>query len=111
MRPTPRTPRRATSTASSPRPPRRLPRPTPAPWHDATAQTPKTKQFAEQAAVPTRTMYATQSRRTTHRLAALDVPVPSWMRAPGEAPGMFALESAMDEMATSRGLDPVDFRI
>ena len=79
--------------------------------HDVIAQTAKTKEFAEQAAVPTRTMYATQSRRTTHRLAALDVPVPTWMRAPGDAPGMFALESAMDEMAISSGLDPVEFRI
>jgi len=79
--------------------------------HDVIAQTAKTKEFAEQAAVPTRTMYASQSRRTTHRLAALDVPVPTWMRAPGEAPGMFALESAIDEMAISCGLDPVEFRI
>src|SRR5215472_737192 len=79
--------------------------------HNVIAQTAKTKEFAEQAAVPTRTMYSTQSRRTTHRLAALDVPVPSWMRAPGEAPGMFALESAMDEMAIKCGLDPVGFRI
>jgi xanthine dehydrogenase YagR molybdenum-binding subunit len=79
--------------------------------HDVIEQTAKTKEFAEQAAVPTRTMYAAQSCRTTHRLAALDVPVPSWMRAPGEAPGMFALESAMDEMAINCGLDPVEFRI
>jgi xanthine dehydrogenase YagR molybdenum-binding subunit len=79
--------------------------------HDVIAQTAKLKEFAEQAAVPTRTMYATRSRRTTHRLAPLDVPVPSWMRAPGEAPGMFALESAMDEMAIGCGLDPVEFRI
>jgi xanthine dehydrogenase YagR molybdenum-binding subunit len=79
--------------------------------HDVVEQTAKTKEFAEQTAVPTRTMYATHSRRTTHRLAALDVPAPSWMRAPGEAPGMFALESAMDEMAIRCGLDPVEFRI
>jgi xanthine dehydrogenase YagR molybdenum-binding subunit len=79
--------------------------------HDVISQTAKISEFAEQAAVPTRTMYATHSRRTTHRLAALDVPVPSWMRAPGEAPGMFALETAMDEMAISCGLDPVEFRI
>ncbi len=79
--------------------------------HDVIEQTAKIKEFAEQTAVATRTMYATQSRRTSHRLAALDVPVPSWMRAPGEAPGMFALESAMDEMAIRCGLDPVEFRI
>jgi xanthine dehydrogenase YagR molybdenum-binding subunit len=79
--------------------------------HDVIEQTAKIKEFAENAAVPTRTMYATRSRSTTHRLAALDVPVPSWMRAPGDAPGMFALESAMDEMAIKCGLDPVEFRI
>jgi xanthine dehydrogenase YagR molybdenum-binding subunit len=79
--------------------------------HDVIEQTAKIKEFAEQTAVATRTMYATHSRRTTHRLAALDVPAPSWMRAPGEAPGMFALESAMDEMAIKCGLDPVEFRI
>jgi len=79
--------------------------------HDVIEQTAKIKEFAEQTAVATRTMYATQSRRTSHRLAALDVPVPSWMRAPGEAPGMFALESAMDEMAIRCGLDAVEFRI
>ncbi|MBO0791981.1 MAG: xanthine dehydrogenase family protein molybdopterin-binding subunit, partial [Ktedonobacteraceae bacterium] len=39
------------------------------------------------------------------------VPVPSFMRAPGECPGMFALESAMDEMAIACGLDPIELRI
>ena len=48
---------------------------------------------------------------TTHRLARLNVPTPSWMRAPGEAPGMFALESAMDELALAAGIDPVELRI
>jgi xanthine dehydrogenase YagR molybdenum-binding subunit len=42
---------------------------------------------------------------------ALDVPTPSWMRAPGECPGMFALESAMDELALACGLDPIELRI
>jgi xanthine dehydrogenase YagR molybdenum-binding subunit len=79
--------------------------------HDVIEQTSKIKEFAEQTAVATRTMYATGSRRTTHRLAALDVSVPSWMRAPGEAPGMYALESAMDEMAIRCNLDPIEFRI
>ncbi|MBA2345307.1 MAG: xanthine dehydrogenase family protein molybdopterin-binding subunit [Rubrobacter sp.] len=79
--------------------------------HDVIEQTSKIKEFAEQTAAVTRSMYATDNRRTTHRLAALDVPVPSWMRAPGEAPGMFALESAMDEMAEKCGLDPIEFRI
>jgi xanthine dehydrogenase YagR molybdenum-binding subunit len=79
--------------------------------HDVVEQTSKIKEFAEQTAYATRTMYSTEARRTTHRLAALDVSVPSWMRAPGEAPGMYALESAMDEMAIKCGLDPIEFRI
>jgi xanthine dehydrogenase YagR molybdenum-binding subunit len=56
-------------------------------------------------------MYAGAHRRTTHRLTRLDVPSPSWMRAPGETPGMFALESAMDELAHELGMDPIDLRI
>jgi xanthine dehydrogenase YagR molybdenum-binding subunit len=79
--------------------------------HDVIEQTAKIKEFAEQTASVTRSMYATKTRRTTHRLAALDVSVPSWMRAPGEAPGMYALESAMDEMAIKCNLDPIEFRI
>lgn len=79
--------------------------------HDVVEETARIKEFAEQTATPTRHMYAAAHRRTTHRLAALDIPVPSWMRAPGECPGMFALESAMDEMALACRLDPIEFRI
>ncbi|WP_243789315.1 xanthine dehydrogenase family protein molybdopterin-binding subunit [Saccharopolyspora gloriosae] len=78
--------------------------------HDVIEQTATVQEFAEQTAVGTRTMYAAPNRRTTHRLAALDVPVPFWMRAPGEAPGMFATEVAMDELAEACGLDPIELR-
>lgn len=76
-----------------------------------TEQTSKIKEFAEQTAVAARMMYAAPNRRTSHRLAPLDVPVPSWFRAPGEAPGMFGPEVAMDELAEALGLDPVELRI
>lgn len=79
--------------------------------HDVVEQTSRIKEFAEQTAVPTRMMYAAPNRRTTHRLAALDVPVPSWMRAPGETPGMYAGEVAMDELAVACGVDPIELRI
>jgi xanthine dehydrogenase YagR molybdenum-binding subunit len=79
--------------------------------HDVIAQTATIHEFAEPAAVVTRMMYAAPNRRTTHRLARLDMPVPVWMRAPGECPGMFALESAMDELAIACGLDPIELRI
>ncbi|MFF2819336.1 xanthine dehydrogenase family protein molybdopterin-binding subunit [Kitasatospora cineracea] len=78
---------------------------------DVVEQTARIKEFAEQTGVPARMMYAVANRRTTHRLAALDVPVPSWMRAPGVCPGMFGPEVAMDELAERLGLDPVELRI
>lgn len=73
-------------------------------------QSSRTKEFAEQTAVPARTTYAAPNRSTAHRIAVLDVPVPSWMRAPGECPGMFGMEVAADEMAEACGLDPIEFR-
>ncbi|GAA1291313.1 xanthine dehydrogenase family protein molybdopterin-binding subunit [Pseudonocardia aurantiaca] len=78
---------------------------------DVVEQTSRIKEFAEQTGLPTRMMYAAPNRRTTHRLAALDVPVPSWMRAPGECPGMFGPEVAMDELAEALDIDPVQLRI
>jgi xanthine dehydrogenase YagR molybdenum-binding subunit len=79
--------------------------------HEVEEQTSTVVEFAEQTALPTRMMYAAPARRTRHRLAALDVPTPSWMRAPGESPGMYALESAMDELALACGIDPIELRI
>lgn len=79
--------------------------------HEVTTHTSRVREFVEQAAVPGRVMYAAPDSRTTHRVVALDVPTPSWMRAPGEAPGMYALESAMDELADALGIDPVELRV
>jgi xanthine dehydrogenase YagR molybdenum-binding subunit len=78
---------------------------------DVVEQTSRIKEFAEQTGTPTRMMYASATRRTTHKLAALDVPVPSWFRAPGECPGMFGPEVALDELADELGMDPVELRI
>src|ERR671928_190074 len=78
--------------------------------HVAYEQTSTVREFAEQTTVPTRMMYASPNRRTGHRLAALDVPTPSWMRAPGETPGMYGLECAMDELAIACGVDPIELR-
>jgi xanthine dehydrogenase YagR molybdenum-binding subunit len=79
--------------------------------HEVVEQTSTVREFAEQTAVATRMMYAAPNRRTSHRLAALDVPTPSWLRAPGECPGMYALESAMDELAIACGIDPIELRL
>ncbi|MEE1740431.1 xanthine dehydrogenase family protein molybdopterin-binding subunit [Streptomyces sp. BE147] len=79
--------------------------------HEVVTHTSTVTEFVEQAAVPARTMYISPHSRTTHRVTALDVPSPSWMRAPGEASGMYALESAMDELACALGVDPVELRL
>ncbi|GAB3747223.1 xanthine dehydrogenase family protein molybdopterin-binding subunit [Nocardiopsis nanhaiensis] len=79
--------------------------------HDVTELTSRVKEYAEQSALCSRMMYAAPNRATSHRLTALDVPIPFWMRAPGEAPGMFALETAMDELAEACGMDPIELRV
>ncbi|RSZ60588.1 xanthine dehydrogenase family protein molybdopterin-binding subunit [Massilia atriviolacea] len=65
----------------------------------------------EQAVQQTRLLYAGAHRMTRTRLAVLDLPEGNAMRAPGEAPGLMALEIAMDEMAEKLKIDPVTFRI
>lgn len=65
----------------------------------------------ETAPAQTRLLYAGEHRLTAMRLAVLDLPEGNAMRAPGEAPGMMALEIAIDEMAEKLGLDPIEFRL
>jgi xanthine dehydrogenase YagR molybdenum-binding subunit len=65
----------------------------------------------ETAVGQTRLLYAAPNRMTAMRLAVLDLPEGNAMRAPGEAPGLMALEIAIDEMAEKLGIDPVAFRI
>lgn len=79
--------------------------------HDSFQQTSTIFEFCEQTSESTRHIYAAPNRRTTHRLAQLDVGTPRWMRAPGEAPGMFAVETAIDELAEATGIDPIELRI
>jgi xanthine dehydrogenase YagR molybdenum-binding subunit len=79
--------------------------------HEVTSATSRFEEFTEQSAVPTRALYAAASRRTTHRLTRLDINRGEWMRAPGEASGLLALECAMDELAEQLALDPIELRI
>ena len=65
----------------------------------------------ETAVMQTRLLYAGANRMTATRLAVLNLPEGNAMRAPGEAPGLMALEIAMDEMAEKLKIDPVTFRI
>ncbi|KAF1722785.1 aldehyde oxidoreductase molybdenum-binding subunit PaoC [Pseudoxanthomonas wuyuanensis] len=65
----------------------------------------------ENATQQTRLLYAGANRMIQARLATLDLPEGNAMRAPGETPGLMALEIAMDEMAEKLGMDPVELRI
>ncbi|MEG3132499.1 aldehyde oxidoreductase molybdenum-binding subunit PaoC [Rouxiella sp. T17] len=65
----------------------------------------------ENAVQQTNLLYAGANRLTGLRLGVLDLPEGNAMRAPGEAPGLMALEIAIDEMAEKVGLDPIEFRI
>ncbi|MDH6573091.1 xanthine dehydrogenase YagR molybdenum-binding subunit [Streptomyces sp. SAI-117] len=78
--------------------------------HRSLSATSTVHEFIETAAGPARTMYGADAHHTANRLVRLDVPTPTYMRAPGEAPGSFALESAIDELAEKCGLDPIELR-
>jgi xanthine dehydrogenase YagR molybdenum-binding subunit len=67
--------------------------------------------YGEAATEQTKLIYAGENRLIARRLARIDLPEASAMRAPGEASGHMALEIAMDEMAEKLGMDPVDFRV
>lgn len=79
--------------------------------HDVFSGNLPSEQTFEGAALQTRTLYAGPNRLTRHRLAPLDIPVASSMRAPGEAVGLMALECAMDELAEKLNLDPIELRV
>jgi xanthine dehydrogenase YagR molybdenum-binding subunit len=65
----------------------------------------------ETAVNQTKLLYAGANRMTKMRLSVLDLPEGNAMRAPGEAPGLMALEIAVDELAEKLKMDPVTFRI
>lgn len=65
----------------------------------------------EAATISTRALYAGANRMTRLHIATLDLAEGNAMRAPGEAPGLMALEVAMDELAEKLGIDPVDLRV
>ncbi|CAN7606712.1 xanthine dehydrogenase family protein molybdopterin-binding subunit [Trinickia sp. LjRoot230] len=79
--------------------------------HDTFSNTSMIEDWTETCGVVTRMLYAVPNLATTHRLVPLNVGTPTFMRAPGEATGSFALESAMDELAYALKMDPIEFRL
>jgi xanthine dehydrogenase YagR molybdenum-binding subunit len=79
--------------------------------HQGQSVTSTVHEFVERSANYGRPMYDADAHHTVNRLVRLDVPTPTWMRAPGEAPGSFAVESALDELAEKCGVDPIELRV
>jgi len=67
--------------------------------------------FVEPPGLTTMLLYACPNVRISHEAVRLNVPPTGPMRAPGETPGMFALESALDELAAELGIDPIELRV
>jgi xanthine dehydrogenase YagR molybdenum-binding subunit len=81
--------------------------------HDGLTQMsrPEAGEFAEPVALSTRMLYVCDNISTSHRLVSVNQSLPTYMRAPGEASGNFALESAMDELAAALNMDPLALRL
>jgi xanthine dehydrogenase YagR molybdenum-binding subunit len=67
--------------------------------------------FFEPASDVSHALYASPAIATSHEAVRVDTATPTFMRAPGEATGSIALESAIDEMAQACGMDPLAFRL
>jgi xanthine dehydrogenase YagR molybdenum-binding subunit len=79
--------------------------------HECTASTSELEEWVEPSALMTRMLYAVPNLETLHSVVKLNVGTPTFNRAPGEASGSFALESAMDELAARLGMDPIALRL
>lgn len=79
--------------------------------HDVTMKASYGDNYIEQMATVGRSLYAAPNRRSTHRAVDLHLPRSEDVRAPGEAPGLLAVECAVDELAHVLQMDPVELRI
>jgi xanthine dehydrogenase YagR molybdenum-binding subunit len=79
--------------------------------HEAIGNTSTLENFTENPNSFGRTLYECPNYDTPYKLAKLDLPTPTWMRAPGMVSGAFALESAMDELAYALKIDPLELRL
>jgi xanthine dehydrogenase YagR molybdenum-binding subunit len=79
--------------------------------HDAVTVTSQYEDFYRQETGWSGLLYKSANASYAHRLAHLDLPTSCDMRAPSAAPGVYALESAMDELAVALKLDPVELRL
>ena len=79
--------------------------------HEAVGNTSTFENFSENPNSFGRTLYECPNYDTPYQLAKLDLPTPTWMRAPGAVSGAFALESAIDELSYQLKIDPLELRL
>lgn len=79
--------------------------------HHTLTETSTVAHFCEPAGLSTRFLYRTPRMVVSHTVARVNAPTPCFMRGPGEAPGLFALEVAMDELAHELDVDPLQLRM
>jgi xanthine dehydrogenase YagR molybdenum-binding subunit len=79
--------------------------------HEKHSTTSQWDEYAESNSKIVGMLYACPNFEATTKLAHANVMTPSWMRAPGEAPGSFAIECAMDDLAAQLGIDPIEIRL
>ncbi len=79
--------------------------------HSGNATTAVKDTYEEAFTMATRMMYHTTALRLDQTQTRINTQLPTFMRAPAETPGMFALESAIDELAVELKFDPIDLRI
>jgi xanthine dehydrogenase YagR molybdenum-binding subunit len=79
--------------------------------HEAIAVTSSYEDFSRNDTGWSDLLYKSEHAKYGHRLARLDLPTPSDMRAPGAATGVHGLECAMDELAVALKLDPLELRL
>jgi xanthine dehydrogenase YagR molybdenum-binding subunit len=79
--------------------------------HETLVQTSTVDEFVEACGTTTRFLYSCPNVGIAHHAVRVNIATPTPMRAPGESPGLFALESAMDELAYKLNMDPVRLRL
>ncbi len=79
--------------------------------HEKRSATSVTDDYAEANANLIDMLYACPAFHAEYKVVRANVLTPVFMRAPGEMPGAFALESAMDDLAAKLGLNPLDLRL
>ncbi|MFB4271195.1 xanthine dehydrogenase family protein molybdopterin-binding subunit [Nonomuraea sp. GTA35] len=79
--------------------------------HTSVSRTGRNGGHGEQITAGTRHLYAAPNIHLRQSTVPLDLLPNTFMRAPGESIGTFALESAVDELALELGLDPVELRL